>query len=63
MIGKTYLEHGKAVTVTCQWRAPVRAPDVKQRYPHLKLRRTAPRNVEIKRLDGSRAVPEPRIRR
>jgi acetyl esterase len=55
VIGRTYLERGQPVTVLARWATPPPAPDgvvVWLRPP----RRGGPRNVLIRRADGSLVV-------
>jgi hypothetical protein len=52
--GRVYLLRGEQVTVTCAWNG--RSTDLPTQLPHVTTRRFAPRNVQIQRPDGSRAV-------
>jgi hypothetical protein len=55
MIGRTYLEHGRPVTVLARWAAT--HPPASEAVTWLRPpKASAPRNVLIEREDGSRTV-------
>lgn len=58
IVGKTYLEHGVPVDVEIQWRTPRRgeSDDLAARFPLLQTFRPAPRNVLVRRVDGTTVV-------
>jgi hypothetical protein len=54
IVGRTYLERGEPVTVLVQW---VQVPKAELLHlPGLALKATTPRNVLIRRADGTEAV-------
>lgn len=58
IVGNLYLERGALVDVEVQWRTPRRceSDDLAARFPLLTFGRSAPRNVLIRREDGTAVV-------
>jgi hypothetical protein len=66
--GSTYLERGAPVTVVAAWNGAVRdLPDLSALLPHVRTKRTAPRNVmtrdahgaiKVRPFRGLRTLPE-----
>lgn len=54
MIGRTYLERGEPVTVVAAWKQIPKAERLN--LPGLALKTTTPRNVLIRRADGTTVV-------
>lgn len=55
--GSTYLERGEPVLVTAAWNGQARdLPDLTLLLPHVRTKARGPRNVMIRRADGSTDV-------
>lgn len=53
--GRSYRLRGRVVTVTCAWSG--RTSDLPApRFPHVRTRPTAPRNVQLQHADGHREI-------